>query len=86
MILGFVFCHIFLSKQHINDYMIELTIIKIQSDDDCPICLDKLNDEKIVLQTNCGHHFHKECLTRSIKTSEKCPICRATFQKAKVCF
>lgn len=42
----------------------------------CPICCDTDNPIQAILET-CGHQFCFDCITRSIATSLKCPICRA---------
>lgn len=44
--------------------------------EECPICLDILRDKYIL--TECGHHFHKECIKQVI--NKKCPICRNIFK------
>lgn len=42
--------------------------------DECPICLDKLELNKIKL--SCKHTFHNKCYNELIKKHSKCPICR----------
>ena len=44
--------------------------------EECPICFDKLNDVNIST-TQCGHKFHFSCIIRALKSSNKCPICKA---------
>jgi ankyrin repeat protein len=53
-------------------------------DDNCAICQEKLkkdpkdpSDNGPVVQTTCGHQFHKNCL-KNLKSRNdvKCPICR----------
>ena len=41
--------------------------------DNCPICLEKMNDDDIEI-TNCYHGFHKSCWEKYNK--DICPICR----------
>lgn len=41
--------------------------------DNCPICLEKMNDGDIEI-TNCYHGFHKSCWEKYNK--DICPICR----------
>jgi len=48
--------------------------VHIESQEDCPICLDSLHNPVI---TACGHSFGTECITRVIETQKKCPMCRA---------
>ncbi|XP_015273723.1 PREDICTED: zinc finger protein RFP-like [Gekko japonicus] len=46
----------------------------------CPICLEYFSDP--VILTECGHHFCRDCLTRSWGESEtaeaSCPVCKQT--------
>jgi hypothetical protein len=58
---------------------------------ECPICLDTLDDKKksilkisgsIVLK--CGHHMHKSCFNKwasQIKKNKTCPTCRSKVTK-----
>lgn len=50
-------------------------------EEDCPICLEEMNnpDENITL--SCNHKFHKNCMSNTCKVSKKmgeclCPLCR----------
>jgi len=43
--------------------------------EDCPICLESMADKESV-ETNCKHHFHKECLDEHLRTKNSCPLCR----------
>ena len=53
--------------------------------DDCPICLNKLNNSRKIQTTACGHRFHTICLKAWIKTMNKrnmtahCPNCRGNL-------
>ncbi|KAH7391880.1 SNF2 family N-terminal domain-containing protein [Pyrenochaeta sp. MPI-SDFR-AT-0127] len=49
----------------------------IESQEDCPICLDTLKEPVI---TKCAHHFCTACLERVIETQHKCPMCRAELE------
>ena len=42
---------------------------------DCSICLCDTDFEKIFI-TLCGHHYHKECIDKSLDISPNCPLCR----------
>lgn len=41
----------------------------------CSICLEDIEENKIIL--DCGHIYHKECITNWLKVSYNCPYCRA---------
>uniref|UniRef100_A0A3B4GYH8 E3 ubiquitin-protein ligase n=1 Tax=Pundamilia nyererei TaxID=303518 RepID=A0A3B4GYH8_9CICH len=50
-----------------------------QSDERCPICLDKFKNKR---QLNCKHEFCKDCLKQAEKANGPiCPICRVVFGK-----
>ncbi|EGR29957.1 hypothetical protein IMG5_145480 [Ichthyophthirius multifiliis] len=40
---------------------------KKEEEQDCPICLDQLHNEKIIPMDLCDHVFHQECLIQYIK-------------------
>jgi hypothetical protein len=42
----------------------------------CPICFDDYTDNSFVLETECKHHFHEECLEKWTERNNTCPICR----------
>ena len=47
--------------------------------DDCPICFTKLCMDPHLMQTHCGHMFHKHCILRWKESGiygHTCPICR----------
>jgi len=52
----------------------DLLQVRIDSQDECPICLDNLKDPMI---TACAHSFCQDCISRVIDTQHKCPLCRA---------
>ena len=43
--------------------------------DDCPVCCTSL-EWWPTSTTNCGHKFHKECLTKWRTIKSTCPMCR----------
>jgi SWI/SNF-related matrix-associated actin-dependent regulator of chromatin subfamily A3 len=49
----------------------------IESQEECPICLDVLKEPVI---TKCAHAFCSPCLERVIETQHKCPMCRAPLE------
>ncbi|KAF1845826.1 uncharacterized protein K460DRAFT_286410 [Cucurbitaria berberidis CBS 394.84] len=51
--------------------------LSIESQEDCPICLDTLKEPVI---TKCAHIFCTTCLERVIDTQHKCPMCRAELE------
>lgn len=48
--------------------------LSIESQEDCPICLDNYKEPVI---TKCAHIFCLNCIERVVETQHKCPMCRA---------
>jgi len=44
---------------------------------DYPICLTKINNDKV--KTDCGHCFHMECIGKALKINTQCPCCRSNI-------
>ena len=43
----------------------------------CTICLNKIEDDEEIIQLECGHFFHINCIEKWLKKcSNKCPNCR----------
>ncbi|KAH4937778.1 hypothetical protein HBI79_064250 [Parastagonospora nodorum] len=51
--------------------------LMIDSQEDCPICLDTLKEPVI---TKCAHTFCTACIERVIEVQKKCPMCRAELE------
>ncbi|KAF2499627.1 putative SNF2 family helicase [Lophium mytilinum] len=52
----------------------QLLQLSIDSQEDCPVCLDTFKDPVI---TKCAHVFCTPCIERVIDTQHRCPMCRA---------
>ena len=47
---------------------------------ECPISLEKFNEEDYIIQLKCGHFFHKEPILYWLYMQKnKCPICRYEY-------
>ena len=61
---------------------ITLTKYKSDEEEECNICLDKINN-KTVVKLKCGHYYHKKCITKwfteQVATGHtpSCPSCRS---------
>ncbi|KAF1984535.1 hypothetical protein K402DRAFT_358980 [Aulographum hederae CBS 113979] len=51
--------------------------LSIESQEDCPVCLETLRDPII---TACAHIYCFACIERVIDTQHKCPMCRAALE------
>ena len=54
----------------------EHSIINPIYTDTCNICLDNMSE---TIYMDCGHSFHKDCITRWLTTKNTCPCCRKTL-------
>jgi len=60
-------------NQHLRKKM-----VRYGGDDDCPICLSKLQSStKFITRLPCFHLFHPDCINKWIP--DTCPICRQVF-------
>lgn len=52
--------------------------IREKIDEQCPICLEGYSANKTIVQLNCNHKFHKECIIKWFQTTtiNNCPLCR----------
>ena len=56
---------------------------KLQEEDCCPICLEKIDFSNDYTKTKCGHQFHTSCLLEASKTKKTCPVCRGVLIEKK---
>ena len=45
-------------------------------EENCAICLQKYKGVDIIKEFPCKHIFHKNCILKWIKNSNKCPLCK----------
>jgi hypothetical protein len=58
-----------------------INIIRYETKDKCPICLNNFCENECLILTRCKHVFHKNCILEMFEKSEnddfsKCPKCR----------
>lgn len=61
----------FYNIKKINNYLKTTTI---ETDWSCSICIDNEDDD--IVRLNCGHKFHRDCITPWLIENQTCPICR----------
>lgn len=49
--------------------------VRINNNDECPICLEEFNNAIPVLELHCGHVFHIKCIDDWYQRSDLCPLC-----------
>ena len=67
-----------------NQYILELDEFQYKHlkkysalrEDKCPICLQKYKGADIIKEFPCKHIFHKNCIFKWLKKSNKCPLCK----------
>ena len=54
---------------------------KLSTNDDCTICLEKFDNNDIVLLLSCTHsyNFHSTCITKWLEVKNRCPLCYKEF-------
>ena len=45
---------------------------------ECPICLDLINNKSKIIKLNCNHTFHVDCVKKI--RSNQCPLCRSEIE------
>ncbi|NXI95016.1 DTX3L ligase, partial [Psophia crepitans] len=50
---------------------------KTEDDNDCPICMEKISDKKIL--TKCNHAFCRSCIDEAMTYKQTCPICNTVY-------
>ena len=63
-----------------NDIIIENNYISykltsIIEPQECVICLENMNNNDIIVLTECFHMYHKKCINDWFMISNICPIC-----------
>ncbi|NWI55188.1 DTX3L ligase, partial [Calyptomena viridis] len=50
---------------------------KEKDDDDCPICMERITNKKIL--TKCKHAFCKVCIDKAMSYKQACPLCNTIY-------
>ena len=48
----------------------------IYNTDECAICLETFEEDENIIQLNCNHIFHLQCIDDWLQIQENCPVCR----------
>lgn len=46
----------------------------------CSICFCKKDKEEEIVELECGHQYHKECIIEWLHYKSNCPVCRKTIK------
>lgn len=52
--------------------------------EECPICLEKMDDETLRVKLKCDHVYHVRCLKKWVSSSKSCPVCRADINVGQI--
>ena len=72
--------------ENVNNASSEIVSIyqkKAEGLDECPICMETLEQNSNYVVTKCGHKFHFDCLMKALETSDGCPMCRQPVKEKK---
>ena len=65
-----------------QDVVVLAKIVICKSEgENCVICLDEMELGSKFASTRCGHYFHQKCITKWLKESVTCPICRKNLMQ-----
>jgi len=65
----------------------KITKCKLENDldEDCTVCMGKLEKDETISTLPCKHNFHEECIDTYLKTYNYiCPVCRTEVGKSKI--
>lgn len=49
-------------------------------EENCSICMEQFQDNEIIVQLECNHLFHKNCVDPWKEKNEKCPLCKTDMK------
>tara|TARA_B100000575_G_C23101372_1_gene635436 strand:+ start:830 stop:1627 length:798 start_codon:yes stop_codon:yes gene_type:complete len=49
-------------------------------EENCSICMEQFQDNETVVQLECNHLFHKNCIDPWKEKNEKCPLCKTDMK------
>jgi len=55
----------------------------ISTDEECPICMDGFSTDNGIT-VECGHIFHRGCITEWFKGDHRCPVCRHEYPSKEI--
>jgi hypothetical protein len=78
-------CWIFKKKKRPSIEIVIHNKIHEESEEECAICLELLNDDLCMITKKCNHYFHYDCYNNYIRSCiqkkervVECPLCRTT--------
>ncbi|CAI2362280.1 unnamed protein product [Moneuplotes crassus] len=53
----------------------------IIEEENCAVCLNKIEDYEVTEKIKCGHKFHPPCIHTWLSIKTRCPICRKVIRE-----
>ncbi|CAD8081554.1 unnamed protein product [Paramecium primaurelia] len=69
--------------EHQIQVLLKQCTIKNQTNDCCTICLED-SGSPVEIQLECGHVFHKECISEWLSREKHCPVCKRDIELGKL--
>ncbi|BFZ55803.1 hypothetical protein PYCC9005_002844 [Savitreella phatthalungensis] len=66
-----------------RDALQHLLSLRLESQDECPICMDPLASKTPVI-SHCKHAFCRPCIAESLALKQECPLCRSSLKTAQL--
>ena len=71
------------NEDYIDDSIIKLIMTEIKKenikDDVCTICLLQLCEDSVI-ELNCKHKYHENCIKQWLNHKVECPLCKAKYR------
>ena len=58
----------------------ELPHIDAIQENDCIICLEKVNQGDKITLLRCAHSFHSDCVDKWLEIKASCPLCKGSLE------
>lgn len=68
-----------LKVEHFDPNSLPVTVLD-KDYDSCAICIEDMKKGEEVIETQCNHFFHRQCILLWFNRSHLCPLCRCTQQ------
>ncbi|CAD8112053.1 unnamed protein product [Paramecium primaurelia] len=63
-------------KNWFDDIPILVGVDEIKESEICSICLQEINERKLIKILKCNHYFHDDCIKEWVLRKAECPTCR----------
>ena len=64
------------NKKAVNLDKLPILFVNCDEDAHCAICISDYEDNDLIRQISCSHHFHSDCVDEWFKLNSSCPLCK----------